>query len=423
MTGNQTAFSKPYSYYVLAVLGLTYAFSFMDRQIVSILLGDLKAEFELNDTQLGLLSGLAFALFYSFLAIPIARLADRTHRINIISIAVALWSIVTALCAFVGNFTQLFIARIGVGVGEAGGLSPAHSVIADYFDERQRSLAISIFSLGAAFGAMLGMAAGGYIAQHFGWRMAFLAAGLPGIALALVVKFTVREPERGGMDATPRQARRTEPFAKAVRSLVRNRAYRGVYVAHTLVVFTGYAIATWLPQLMLRNYEVSQAEVGGIIGVAYFLGVAGGMFSGGLLATYFMQFDARWQLRLPVIGLVLALPIYWFALNAGDFHTAAILFGAGLFFFNMQHGPSLAVVQSAVEPHQRATAAALNFFASNLFGLALGPLAVGWISDTMAPTYGDASLTIAIGASMIVSVPGIFIFFHISKYLSHESRQ
>ena len=177
--------STSYRYYVLALLAMTYAFSFMDRQIVSILLGDLKAEFDLNDTQLGLLSGLAFALFYSTMALPIARLADKSNRVNIIAGAVGLWSLVTALCGTVQNFWQLFLGRVGVGIGEAGGLSPAHSVLSDYFDENERALALSLYSIGIGVGAFMGLALGGYVAQEYGWRMAFIVAGLPGLALAL----------------------------------------------------------------------------------------------------------------------------------------------------------------------------------------------------------------------------------------------
>lgn len=405
-----------YHYYVLFMLALTYAFSFMDRQIVSILLGDLKAEFDLNDTQLGLLSGLAFAMFYTTLAIPIARYADRHNRINIISLAVFVWSLVTALCAAATNFVQLFFCRVGVGVGEAGGVTPSHSVISDYFNEHERPLAISLFSLGAAIGAMAGMGMGGLVAQEYGWRMAFLVAGLPGLALALAVKLTVKEPIRGQMDNTHEEEEK-EPFWQTLNSLARNLTYRNVIIAHTLVTFPGYAIATWLPQVMLRSYDVSQAEVGSVIGLSYGLGIAGGLLVGGVLATHYSKRDKRWQLRIPVYGLIGSLPIFWFAINAGSFYLAAALFGIALFLFNMQHGPSLAVVQSSVKQSQRATAASLIFFTSNVFSLGLGPVVVGWISDMLMPNYGDASLGWALGVAILVSVPGAFLLYRASGYL------
>ena len=407
-----------YRNYVLFMLALSYAFSYMDRQIVSILLGDLKAEFALNDTQLGLLSGLAFALFYSTLAIPIARFADRSNRVNIISVAIALWSVVTALCGAAQNFLQLFLARIGVGVGEAGGLSPAHSVISDYFDDHGRPLALSLFSLGAAFGAMMGLVVGGQIAENYGWRWAFVVAGVPGILFAVLFKLSVREPQRGRFDSHAASSDR-EPFMDTVKQLIKNKPYLGIYVGHLLVVFTGYSISAWLPELMLRTYDASKTDVGRVIGLVFFVGTAGGMLAGGALATYFSRFDRRWQIRFPVIGLVLALPLYWLALNAASLNMAGVFFCIGLFCFNMQHGPTLAVVQSAVEPHQRATAASLVFFASNLLGLGLGPLLVGAISDALKAQYGDAtSLAIALGSAIAVSIPAIIIFYRTSRYLA-----
>ncbi|MBF2754496.1 MAG: MFS transporter [Gammaproteobacteria bacterium AqS3] len=415
-----------YSGYVLGLLGLTYAFSMMDRQIVTILLGDLKAEFALSDTQLGLLSGTAFALFYSTLAIPIARLADRHNRITIISISMTLWSIATAVCAFVGNFWQLFLGRMAVGIGEAGGLSPAHSVLSDYFDERRRMLAISLFSLCGTFGVMLGTAMGGYVSQEYGWRTAFLVAGLPGIAVALLLKLTVREPRRGAMDSTTAAAAEApsekEPFAQAVLGLMRNRLYLQVLIAHTLVIFVAYALVSWLPELMLRTYEVSKAEVGVVIGLTFFVGGGGGMLIGGLLAMYFSKHDARWQLRIPALGLLAALPLFWLAFNAETIHGASVLFAGAMMLGTLQHGPSLAVVQNCVPPHRRATAAAFNFFSSNLFGLGLGPLAVGSLSDLGASTYGGSSLAVALGACVLLNIPALIIFLRASNDLGKAAK-
>ena len=245
-----------YRWYVLGVLALTYAFSFMDRQIVSILLEDLRLEFALSDTQLGLLSGLAFALFYATLGIPIARLADRYNRINIISTAVAVWSIMTALCGSATSFVQLFLARVGVGIGEAGGGPPSHSTIADYFGPSERSFAISIYSLGATIGALMGLIMGGYVAEHYGWRMAFFVAGVPGLALAILVKLTVREPKRGAMDdpsAKPKEAPPRDSMIQSARSLFSNAIYRRVNVAHMLAVFVGYGLVSWKPALYLTT--------------------------------------------------------------------------------------------------------------------------------------------------------------------------
>jgi len=404
--------SSKYRYYVLAILGMTYAFSFMDRQIVSILLGDLKAEFDLNDTQLGLLSGLAFALFYSTLALPIARLADKSNRVNIIAMAVAVWSLVTALCGAAQNFWQLFLGRVGVGIGEAGGLSPAHSVLSDYFAENERALALSLYSLGVGFGAFMGLSLGGYVAQEYGWRMAFIVAGLPGLGLALLVYLTVKEPTRGQLDNVEVATEQT-PVWDMLKELAANRLYRLVVLAHTLVVFTGYAFSAWLPEHMLRSFpDIGKAQIGSIVGLVFMIGVVGGMLSGGLISNYFGRRMGRgWQMRPATIGVALAVPVYLLALSTDSFQVAVGLFILGGFLVYQQHGPGLAVVQSAVKPEHRAFAASLNFFFSNALGLGIGPLAVGAISDALAPTYGSDSLAYALGASTMVSVLSFIVFW------------
>lgn len=413
----QSILGGKYRYYVLGILMLTYAFSYMDRQIVSILLGNLKEEFGLNDTQLGLLSGLAFALFYSVLAIPIARYADKNNRVTIISIAVFVWSVVTALCAAVGNFFQLLLCRIGVGVGEAGGLSPSHSILSDYFDKDERPLALSIFSLGTALGAVAGLMMGGYVGEHYGWRMAFLVAGLPGIALAILVYLTLKEPIRGAMESANQNDQEAEGFKTTVASLLKNKIYLGAVVGHVLAVFVGYAVNAWFPQLLLRTFDVTQTQVGIHAGIVTLVGGVGGLFAGGMLATKLSARAASWQLRVPAFGIFMCLPIYMAAVTVDSYLICCILFGLGMFFFGFQHGPGLAVVQSYVKPNQRATAAALNFFCSNLLGLGLGPLLVGSVSDMTADTYGVNSLNFALGVMFLVSIPASYAFYRTSKLL------
>ena len=413
--------TKFYRNYVLAMLAISYAFSYMDRQIVSILLDDLKVEFSLNDTQLGLLSGLSFALFYSFLAIPIARYADRHNRVRVISVAIALWSMVTALCGAAQNFVQLFLCRMGVGVGEAGGLSPSHSVISDYFDEKSRPLAISIFSLGTAVGAMVGLVLGGYVAENYGWRWAFVVAGVPGIFFALMFALTVREPVRGRFETKKPEVEPTHSFLETVKDLLANRPYMGIYVGHLLVVFMGYALNAWLPALFIRSFDVGQAEVGRVVGMISLFGGAGGIFVGGALATYFARFDNRLQVRMPVIGLTIAIPLMWYGLQQGSITAMAWVLGVAFFLFYMQHGPTLAVVQSCVKPEQRAQAASLVFFASNLLGLGLGPLFVGWVSDINAAELGDAgALSLALQWVVLITIPSVIIFWRTAEYLKED---
>ena len=261
--------SAVYRWYVLVMLALTAAFSFMDRQILAILLEDIRAEFTLTDLQLGLLSGVAFAIFYATLSVPIARLADRYSRVDIVSIAVGLWSGMTVLCGAATSFWSLFLARVGVGVGEAGGSAPAHSLVSDYFDKNERSFAMSIYSMGTAAGMLLGLAMGGLVAEHFGWRWAFVAAGAPGIALALIIKLTVREPLRGGMDqGETSSSSERDSFLETFRKLWDNRSYRFVNLGYSVSVFSGSAFTTWLPTLYLRQFDLSQSQVGLIVGVS-----------------------------------------------------------------------------------------------------------------------------------------------------------
>jgi len=403
-----------YRWYVLIILALTYGFSFMDRQIVSIVLEDLREEFLLSDTQLGLLSGLAFALFYATLGIPIARLADRYNRVNIVSIAVAVWSAMTAICGLAGNFWQLFLARVGVGVGEAGGGPPSHSIISDYFGPNERSFAISVYSMGPALGMMLGLMLGGYIAENYGWRMVFICAGIPGVGLALLVKLTLREPVRGGMDPEAVKtdaAPRKETFLEASKALWSNVTYRRVNIGHTLAVFTAYGLTVWKPAFYLRQFELTQTEVGLIVGGMSFVAGVPGVLLGGYIADRLSHRDHRWPAWLASMAVLAAFPVYLAGLWVADWMIATALIGLGLFLYQLSHGPGLAIVQTVVEPYRRAQAAAFVFFFSNMLGLGLGPLLVGYISDSASAQYGDQSLTVALTASLFILFAASFMYY------------
>ena len=400
-----------YRWYVLIMLALTYAFSVMDRQILAILLEDLRAEFALNDTQLGLLSGLAFALFYAGLGVPIARLADRFNRMNIISIAVGFWSLATALCGAAQSFWQLFLGRVGVGIGEAGGNAPSHSVISDYFEPERRGVALSVYSLGTSVGGLLGLVVGGFVAEYYGWRWAFLALGVPGILLALIVKLTVREPERGATEATPLNEAGVT-FITAIRSLSLNAVYRQVLIGHTLAVFVGYAILSWLAALYIRLFDMGQGEVGSILGLVNLVAGVPGLLVGGYLVDRFGRQDIRWRMRIPALALMLALPSFLFGLWQSSVLAMSILMGAGIFLYQVSHAPGLAVVQSAVAPNMRALAASFIFLFSNMLGLGLGPLVVGSISDIYMAEHGSGgALRLALVYAMLVLLPAIYWYW------------
>ncbi|MCY4342907.1 MAG: MFS transporter [Gammaproteobacteria bacterium] len=414
--------SRRYRWYVLGMLALTYAFSFMDRQILSILLEDIRAEFSLSDLQLGLLSGIAFALFYATLGVPIARLADRFNRVTIVSAAVTVWSAMTALCGAAASFWQLFLARVGVGIGEAGGSPPSHSIISDYFNKEERSFALAIYSLGTSLGMLFGLVMGGFVAEHFGWRWAFVCAGVPGLALALLLKLTVREPLRGAMEEEAEKPPRPESAAgesmiAAFRALWANRCYRRVNLAHMLGVFVGYGFTVWKPALYLRQFELSQSEVGLIVGLtAAGLGVPG-MLLGGYLGDRLSKRDARGPAWLCAAAVLLATPVYLLALWSSDWVATTVFIGLGVFLYSLSHAPGLAIVQSVVEPHRRAQAAAYVFFLSNILGLGLGPVLVGSLSDGFAAEFDNRSLNVALGFVTLVLLAAAAMYWRTARAL------
>ena len=419
--------SKQYRWYVLGVLALTYAFSFMDRQILSILLEDIRAEFSLSDLQLGLLSGIAFALFYATLGIPIARLADKFNRVTIVSTAVAVWSAMTALCGAAANFWQLFLARVGVGIGEAGGSPPSHSIISDYFNKEERSFALAIYSLGTSLGMLFGLVMGGFVAEYYGWRWAFVCAGVPGLALALLLKLTVREPLRGAMEEMAEKPPRPQPTAgesmiAAFRALWANRCYRYVNLAHMLGVFVGYGFTVWKPPLYLRQFDLSQSEVGLIVGLTSAgLGVPG-MLLGGYLGDRLSKRDPRGPAWLCAAAVLLATPVYLLALWSSDWVTTTVFIGLGVFLYSLSHAPGLAIVQTVVEPHRRAQAAAYVFFLANILGLGLGPVLVGSLSDGFAAEFDNRSLNVALGFVTLVLLAAAAMYWRTAQALRNSER-
>ena len=407
-----------YRYYVLIVLMTTYVFSYMDRYIMSILMEDIKKEFSFSDFQLGLLSGLAFAFLYSTLGIPIARLADRSHRIRIISAAVAIWSVFTAFCGLAANFWMLFLGRLGVGFGEAGGLAPAHSTLADYFKKDELSRALSVFSLGPSFGALAGLLIGGAVADAYGWRWAFVVVGLPGILLAALVYFTVKEPVRGALDPSHKPEATPDDLKTTLKKLWANRAYVYVNLGHALSIVTMYSIAIWLPTLFLRNTEFTRSEVGMVVGAITFLGGVPGTLLGGFIADYLAKRNQRWRAWIAMIAVLLAAPILAAAMLSTQTAMMIALFALGIFVFNISFVPGLAIVQIVVEPGARAMAAAFVFFLANFVGLGLGPVVVGAISDAFASTYGDMSINIALLFGLVFLVLAAWFFWLTARRLS-----
>ncbi len=394
--------------YMLGVLVVVYTFNFIDRQILSILLQDIKQDLALSDTQLGLLSGFAFAAFYVTMGIPIARWADLHNRRNLISVALALWSGMTALSGLALNFWHLLVARIGVGVGEAGCSPPAHSIIADLYAPEVRSTALGVYSLGIPFGILFGFLAGGWINEFFGWRVAFFVVGLPGLALALIVRLTVPEPPRGYSEQSIALTDAPD-FAAVFRVLSQKKSFIHLAIGGGMTAFVGYAWVTWLPAYLIRSHAMSTGDVGTWLG--FIIGIAGGLgiWLGGYLADRLGARDVRWRLWIVTLGLLCVVPF-----GAGVFlsptpQASLLWLIPPMILGNFYQATSFAQTQSMVELRMRAIAAAVLLFVINVIGLGGGPQFVGILSDALSARYGDESLRWAL---LICSLVNIWAAWH-----------
>jgi len=413
--------STAYRRYVLVLLTLVYALNFIDRQILVILQESIKVDMDLSDSQLGLLTGFAFAIFYVSVGIPIARWADLGNRRNIVSLAVAVWSGMTALSGFTQNFWQLLMARIGVGVGEAGGSPPSHSMISDYYPVEQRGSALSFYSTGVYLGILLGFLIGGWINSEFGWRTAFFVVGVPGFLVALLVRFTIREPVRGGLEGRALETPAT--FGETLRTLKGFGSFKLFAIAAGLNAFSSYGIGNFTPSFLIRSHGFSSLEVGTSLALITGIGGALGTYMGGVLADRFGANDKRWYLWVSGVPAACSVPLMFTAVFIGDPRLAlGFLFFAtmlGAFYL----GPTIAISHTLVSPSMRAMASAILFFILNLIGLGLGPLVVGMLSDLLAPTYGSESLRYALGIVSFVNLISAAFFFLAARKLLADLKQ
>ncbi len=390
-TTRGTEASSAYANYVLGVLFLVYVFNFIDRQILSILLEDIKQDLGVSDTAMGFLTGIAFALFYTVAGIPIARWADVGVRRSIIALGLVIWSAMTAMSGLVRSFGELVAARIGVGIGEAAGSPPAHSLIADYFPPERRATAFSVYNMGINVGVMFGFLAGGWINEYFGWRQAFLVVGLPGVALALVVRFTIREPERGATEpmASDEDA---EPPMVVFRFLWSLRSFRHLAIAGGLQAFSAYGFVQWAPTFLRRVHELGSGEAGTYLGLIIGLGGIAGNLAGGLLADRLGKRDPRWYLWVPALSSVAIVPFLAGFVLFESLPLALASYVPGVIFGAMWLGAILAITQAMVKLRMRAVASAILFLILNLIGLGLGPQLVGMMNDALAGTFGDEAV-------------------------------
>ena len=384
----------------LCLLVVVYSINFVDRQILSVLIEPIKADLGLSDTQLGLLTGFAFAIFYATLGVPIGRLADRVNRVNIIAGAAALWSVMTALSGLAQNFWQLAAARVGVGVGEAGCTPPAHSMIADLFPAGRRASAMSIYQLGVPIGSVVGLMAGGWINEIWGWRVAFMAVGLPGLLVALVLKWVIQDPPRGrSEEAAPHDP--SVGFGEALALIWKIRSFRNISYGMGLAGLGAYGVMTWFPAFLMRTYEIGSGEAASWLGPLGLLGGVSGTLLGGFLTERLSRRDRRWYTWLPSLALVLGLPALAWILLTEHFAVVIALLVLPNLFGSVHTGPSFAMVQSLAPVRVRARASAIILLVTNLIGLGLGPLVIGALSEWLEPFYGVRSL----GYAMLVVIP------------------
>ena len=408
-------FSDATRRYVLGVLVVTYTFNFIDRQILGILVEPIKRDLGVSDTFMGLLTGLAFAVFYTLMGIPIARIADRANRRNLIAVALAIWSTFTALQGVAQNAWQLMVFRIGVGVGEAGCSPPSHSIIADYYPQNRRASALGIYSLGIPVGILFGFLVGGWMEQYFGWRWAFFVVGLPGLLLALVVRFTVKEPPRGLSDQRTTEVAQPSVFS-VVKYLLARRSFIHMAVGGGLAAFSGYGLITFAAAFFARTHGMSSGELGTYLGLIFGIPGGIGIALGGRLADHFGEKDTRWFLWVVAVALAVLVPFGVMVFVVNDGLTAMACLVLPVMLGNFYQATTFAQTQTLVGLNLRSVASAILLFTLNIIGLALGPSAVGILSDMLAPTYGDDSLRWAL---MICGFGNLWAAFHYWRAGTH----
>ncbi|HLK23921.1 MAG TPA: MFS transporter [Caulobacteraceae bacterium] len=375
-------FSQAYSRWVVILLMLVYTSNFIDRTIVGILNQPIKVDLKISDAEIGLLNGPAFALLYTILGIPIARLAERYNRVIIISVCLTIWSLMTALCGAAANFALLLLCRVGVGIGEAGCSPSAQSLISDYYAPDKRATALSAYSFGIPLGGMLGAISGGLLAQTLGWRLAFVIVGLPGILLALIAFLTVKEPPRGYSEPATSLAATPPPSLVAVaKRMWSNPSFRHMTAGVTLVSFAGYGIGAFGSPYFIRRFGLSYAEVGVIFGLIGGFSAGAGTLLGGWVADRIGKSDWRWYAWTPAIGVGIAAPFFLSIYLVPNWAAAAVLALFPGAFAYMYLGPTWGVLHNLVEPRARASATALLFFVLNLIALGGGPIFTGLAID------------------------------------------
>jgi MFS family permease len=400
---------------VLAMLLIVYTFNFVDRQILGILAGPIQAELQLSDTQLGVLGGLAFAILYSTLAVPLAWLADRTSRTWVIAGSLGIWSAFTALCGVATGFVQLCACRLGVGVGEAGGVAPSYALIGDTFPPQQRARALAIYSLGIPLGSALGVLFGGYIAATVNWRAAFLSIGIAGLVFAPLFKLLVREPKRHDPAGQPKPR-----FMDVVRILAAKRSFWLLAFGAASSSMMGYGLGFWLPSLLRRSFGLDLIEASRFFGALALTGGVAGIILGGWLGDWLGARDRAAFARVPTIAYVICVPLYAAAMLAPSVWLSFALFVVPQALAYVWLGPVITAVQHLVPAPMRATASASFLLINNLIGVGAGALSIGWLSDRLMPDFGDDALRVALLISLVYYLMAALFMGLAAKHLRTE---
>ncbi len=404
----------------LLILFLVSLSNYVDRTIVGVLLEPIKNEFRVSDTMLGFLTGIAFTLFYATLGIPIARWADRGDRRLIITAALAIWSMMTILCGAAQSFWQLALMRVGVAVGEAGAIPPSQSLLADYYAPERRAKALGILLMSATLSYLLGLGLGGWVAQNYGWRTAFVAAGAPGLLLAMFVFLMLHEPRR--MAAFTVRPDDTESVAAAVKALSKKKAYVRILISMILHSLMSSGAIVFIISFMTRLHGLSLAQAGALFGAVAAAGSITGNLLGGAAADWLAKKDVAWFGRLSGYSLLLCWPLFLSAFLAPSVAVMAPMLLLAFILMTAANAPIYSALHFVCGSKRRATAVALILLLTNLIGFGLGPIAVGALSDTLAGLYGPGEgLRYALAAIMVLFVPSGLVMLAAARQIAADA--
>ncbi|MEH6558147.1 MAG: MFS transporter [Oceanicoccus sp.] len=422
-TDTTTVVTERQRSYTLFVLVLVFTSSHVDRQIMGILGQPIKESLAISDTQLGLLTGIMFAVFYATLGMPMAMWADRKNRRNLIAFSVFTWSFMTALCGAAANFTQLLLTRIGVGVGEAGSNPPSHSIIADLYPPERRATAMAIFGTGINWGILLGFLIGGWINEWYGWRTAFVVVGLPGILIAALVRFTVVEPPRGYSEKIKEQIT-PPPFWDVVRFIFANAVLRNVIIAGTLIAFSGYASVIWVPIYLVRIHEMGTGETGTYLALLIGVGGAIGIYLGGRLSDLLARTRGlHWPAWIAGISGIISMPFLYLTFTADSAHSAILAYIIPAALGTVYVASSFSIIQNQTPVEMRSVAAAVYLFILNIIGLGVGPFSIGFFSDLFEPSFGHDSLRYALMTSLVAIIWGSWHYYRAGRKMQHAENR